>query len=63
MTQHKKTLLHLENTYEYYVDERIEGSRLPASVEFFNKASMCVKELKKKLKIILFKLIYIIIKK
>ena len=24
MTQHKKTLFHLENAYEYYVDERIE---------------------------------------
>ena len=24
MTQHKKTLLHLENAYEYYVEERIE---------------------------------------
>ena len=24
MTQHKKTLLHLENAYEYYVDEKIE---------------------------------------
>jgi hypothetical protein len=24
MTKHKQTLLHLENTYEYYVDERIE---------------------------------------
>ena len=41
MTQHKKTLLHLENAYEYYVEEK----------------------LKKKLKIILFKLIYIIIMK
>ncbi len=25
MTKHKQTLLHLENAYEYYVDERIEG--------------------------------------
>ena len=24
MTQHKKTFLHLENAYEYYVQERIE---------------------------------------
>ncbi len=24
MTQHRKTLLHLENAYEYYVDKRIE---------------------------------------
>ena len=24
MTKHKQTLLHLENAYEYYVDERIE---------------------------------------
>jgi hypothetical protein len=24
MTKHKKTLLHLENAYEYYVQERIE---------------------------------------
>ena len=24
MTKHKKTLLHLENAYEYYVEERIE---------------------------------------
>ena len=41
MSKHKQTLLHLENAYEYYVDERIEEN----------------------LKIILFKLIYIIIKK
>ena len=25
MSKHKQTLLHLENAYEYYVDERIEG--------------------------------------
>jgi hypothetical protein len=24
MAKHKKTLLHLENAYEYYVQERIE---------------------------------------
>ena len=24
MTKHKKTLLHVENAYEYYVEERIE---------------------------------------
>ena len=24
MAKHKQTLLHLENAYEYYVDERIE---------------------------------------
>ncbi len=24
MTKHKQTLLHLENAYEYYVQERIE---------------------------------------
>ena len=24
MTQHKKTSLHIENAYEYYVDEKIE---------------------------------------
>ncbi len=24
MTQHKKTLLHLENSYDYFVEERIE---------------------------------------
>ena len=24
MTKHKQTLLHLENAYEYYVDEKIE---------------------------------------
>ena len=24
MTQHKKTLLHLENAYEYYVENQIE---------------------------------------
>ena len=24
MTQHKKTLLHVENAYEYYVEENIE---------------------------------------
>ena len=24
MTEHKQTLLHLENAYEYYVEERIQ---------------------------------------
>ncbi len=24
MTKHKKTLLHIENAYDYYVEERIE---------------------------------------
>ena len=24
MAKHKQTLLHLQNAYEYYVDERIE---------------------------------------